>query len=221
MTLNTSFVIKEQREEATAHTMVPRLLQASQSRLKKRGRPLVEGKKSKAKLQSFNSTPESTMKRKRKAEYSAPPQYEVEDCGSDADEDEDIYSAEKEENSLNSTVKLEKEDNSRVHVAKYEALVPLQFAKGFWILDKGFAEALGIPLNTMTKHLSSLAEVTEENGNIWATCLAISFFQLYLPKLAIEWKLMATKAKTWLSQHPQSENLAKQAQSFLKETTTQ
>ncbi|KAH3746257.1 von Willebrand factor type A domain [Pelomyxa schiedti] len=79
-----------------------------------------------------------------------------------------------------------------------------QNVDGFWT-SAGLSSALG----TLNTSISGLIENIPESlqthdtgtcnkGDLWATCLAVAFLELYLPKLRAQWKFIARKAVSWL-----------------------
>lgn len=90
----------------------------------------------------------------------------------------------------------------------------LQYAQGNWNLDYVFAEILGLPLSGLQQaspladHSVFVAEDLQElmnsdkydnNSQLWATSLALSWLHRKRPQFEVEWSLAAKKAELWMN----------------------
>ena len=92
-------------------------------------------------------------------------------------------------------------------------MISLQSAQGSWNLDYSFAEVLGLPLagiqeaSPLADNSVYIAEDLQElmnsdkcddNSQLWATALALSWFYRKRCQFEAEWSLAAKKAEEWL-----------------------
>lgn len=101
----------------------------------------------------------------------------------------------------------------------------LQEFNGAFRLNQGFANAFGVDLEQLRLACKSLntsedrSFVSEKIEDVWATVLAIVYFELKLKNRADEWDLIVEKSGTWLASMidtDQLQNIRCTASSFLQ-----
>jgi len=79
-----------------------------------------------------------------------------------------------------------------------QKLIALQTAEGYWRLTPDFGKIMGF----------ELAELKSETpASLWATSLALEFLEFQFKDLSEEWELVHKKAKTWMLEQIESEEL--------------
>jgi len=83
----------------------------------------------------------------------------------------------------------------------------LQGASGSFAADKDLAQQLGISLEFLKSSSPKELSKDQEGEKIWATCLAINHLKLNHKETEEEWKLLSSKAKTWVGKNATKYNI--------------
>jgi hypothetical protein len=89
-----------------------------------------------------------------------------------------------------------------------DMLVRLQRADGSWNLDKAFAETIGQKLGDLEKQIPAGGKPADLVRSAFATALALALLEARCAGDAVEWKLLADKARAWLKSLPASVPIA-------------
>lgn len=85
-----------------------------------------------------------------------------------------------------------------------DRLVRLQRADGSWHLDEALAEAIGYEMEELERYLPGGSERSKQARAAFATLLVLELLERRWRKEAIEWRLLAEKARGWLAGLPAS-----------------
>ncbi|KAL5015447.1 hypothetical protein ScPMuIL_009717 [Solemya velum] len=88
---------------------------------------------------------------------------------------------------------------SKLRHEKMLKIIHIQKIDGSWALSMELAEILSLDLIQLKE--SNPHEVSD---NMWATCLALAWFQTYCREFCPEWEVIEAKARTWIRK--QTEN---------------
>jgi Ca-activated chloride channel family protein len=84
-------------------------------------------------------------------------------------------------------------------ISSFHAIVALQRANGSWDLTPEFAAAIGADLARIEALLPVTAGDRGETRRAWATALALAWLDRHAADAAGQWRLLADKARAWLS----------------------
>jgi hypothetical protein len=82
------------------------------------------------------------------------------------------------------------------------ALVTLQRADGSWSLTPELADAIGHDLAALQAHVRDAIGTRPGIEAAWATALALAWLRENAADFEDEWRLLAAKARQWLSRSP-------------------
>jgi hypothetical protein len=101
--------------------------------------------------------------------------------------------------------RLASESGAQPLSLRTKALIDLQTFEGCFVLDPALATLLGVSITDLEAQLScftpSNAGLSQEHKrSVWATMLAIKFFETQLAGERSVWQLVVDKAKAWLDE---------------------
>jgi Ca-activated chloride channel homolog len=82
------------------------------------------------------------------------------------------------------------------------ALITRQRADGSWDLTTAFARAIGRDLRDVEAALAGATGSRDDVRRAWATALAVAWLQQHAAHAEPEWRMLAAKARKWLSAVP-------------------